>query len=600
LGANALLNKRIMSSLSEWKSVAWRLRCVTAGVPPRSVYGSTRYRTVDELRLGARPLFLAATSGGQKDSPTPVECSVFERHAMHLTQEAIYAARLENTFAEGDESASSSNRSSSAAVRGLFRGALAAARQQGSASASSSSSGAAGGQGEGGAGARSRDAALQGMSLQDLISSVMEDASGRSGDAGGSERSSRFALAAEFSQESTVVIGSGEGNAATDLSGRAPGSGGAEGADSSLDSAAAAGRAAAGGLGGASEEDLLGTEDGAPSVAGGYVSRRQAAASASSAAKKARQELEEREREEELEALRAQLQASAALVEALERQKGDALARQRQMESEVSSLHSAAEEVEREILLKRKTLEMLPSAKENILALQNICAASAKKLMVLAQEWETHRRPLVDRLREVNSHKARRRAQCKQMVEEMKRWRAEMVTMMQDLKDKQERAQVLQEELSKMPKNINRTLYTYRIMDIIASIGKQNKEITKITNDIRDIQKTINSSTSTLQRADAIAEEKIYAAATGATHDNAMVDAYRQLKNLRSKFEDLVGIVNKIGAQDKQSADLETKIDQEQTRVSSNNMDRIKADLDQIKAENAQLVAQIKSVSGGK
>ena len=63
---------------------------------------------------------------------------------------------------------------------------------------------------------------------------------------------------------------------------------------------------------------------------------------------------------------------------------------------------------------------------------------------------------------------------------------------MQDLKDKQERSQVLAEELTKLPRNINRTLYTYRIMDIIASIGKQNKEIEKITQDVREIQKTIS------------------------------------------------------------------------------------------------------------
>lgn len=44
--------------------------------------------------------------------------------------------------------------------------------------------------------------------------------------------------------------------------------------------------------------------------------------------------------------------------------------------------------------------------------------------------------------------------------------------MMQELKDKQEKSQVLLEEVSKLPRNINRTMYTYRIMDIIASIGK--------------------------------------------------------------------------------------------------------------------------------
>ena len=96
-----------------------------------------------------------------------------------------------------------------------------------------------------------------------------------------------------------------------------------------------------------------------------------------------------------------------------------------------------------------------------------------------------------------------------------------------------------------------------------------------------------------MQRADAITEDKIYAAATVA-NDTAMVEAYRQLRNLRARFEDLINVVNKIGALDKQAADLETKIEQETTRVSANNSERIKTDLDQVRNENAQLVAQIK------
>jgi hypothetical protein len=57
-------------------------------------------------------------------------------------------------------------------------------------------------------------------------------------------------------------------------------------------------------------------------------------------------------------------------------------------------------------------------------------------------------------------------------------------------------------------------MYTHRIMDITNQIVKQNRDIDKITADIRDIQKTINLNSSTLQRADAIAEELIFAVRT--------------------------------------------------------------------------------------
>ena len=159
-------------------------------------------------------------------------------------------------------------------------------------------------------------------------------------------------------------------------------------------------------------------------------------------------------------------------------------------------------------------------------------------------------------------------------------------------------------------------------MDITNQIVKQNKDIDKITSDIRDIQKTINLNSNTLQRADAIAEELIFSVSTenkikpihlivenkflqlgfdkqaaNDKNDPVMVDTYRRLKTLRAKFDDLIGTVGKIGQQEKANRDLETKIDQEKSRISSNNVDRIKQDLEAIAKENAQLVAQIKAAS---
>jgi hypothetical protein len=80
-------------------------------------------------------------------------------------------------------------------------------------------------------------------------------------------------------------------------------------------------------------------------------------------------------------------------------------------------------------------------------------------------------------------------------------------------------------------------------------------------------------------------------------NDPVMVDTYRRLKSLRSKFDDLIGTIGKIGQQEKAVRDLETKIDQEQSRVSSNNSERIRQDLEAITKENAALVAQIKAAA---
>ncbi len=58
------------------------------------------------------------------------------------------------------------------------------------------------------------------------------------------------------------------------------------------------------------------------------------------------------------------------------------------------------------------------------------------------------------------------------MIEEIKKYKELMVPMVHDLKEKQDRATMLAEERTKLPKNLNRALYTHRIMDITSSIGK--------------------------------------------------------------------------------------------------------------------------------
>eukprot|EP01035_Chromulina_nebulosa_P020985 gene20985-27194_t len=306
---------------------------------------------------------------------------------------------------------------------------------------------------------------------------------------------------------------------------------------------------------------------------------------------------EENEKLNEIEILKSEIITGSQYVERFDVEISNITSRIRQIENELLSLSNESEIFEKEILIKKKTLEMLPSAVDNINKLQVICGSSASRLLQLAQEWDTHRRNIIGSLRSQKNIRTKRREKCKQMVDEMKKCKEEMQFMVHELKEKQERSQILSEEMSKLPKNINRAIYTHCILDITASLIKQNKEIERITNDIRDIQKSINQCTSTLQRADAVAEELIFSTAHGSVNDSNMVEAYRQLRSLRFYFEELIEIVSKIGQMEKISRDFETKIDQESARVSVNNIERIQTDLKEVQKENNFIIKEIKSLS---
>ena len=76
----------------------------------------------------------------------------------------------------------------------------------------------------------------------------------------------------------------------------------------------------------------------------------------------------------------------------------------------------------------------------------------------VGQEWETHRAPLLNALREQKGAKAARVMKAKGMMDEIRSWRAEMQQMALDVREKEERVGILNDELSKLPKNLNRTL----------------------------------------------------------------------------------------------------------------------------------------------
>jgi len=97
-------------------------------------------------------------------------------------------------------------------------------------------------------------------------------------------------------------------------------------------------------------------------------------------------------------------------------------------------------------------------------------------------------------------------------------------------------------------------------MDIIDRINKQSSTIEKITGDIRNIQKTINTTAATLSRSDAVAEEAIFAAANAPKSDVATVETYRGLTTLRAEFDKLVDCASQLGSTEKQVRDLEIKI----------------------------------------
>jgi hypothetical protein len=571
IGTNSTLSRQIILSLSQWKAIPWKLYFCSHGVPLRNCTKVKQYVVLRNLKNDKIEALHILKTCCSDISPEP---SIFEKHAYELIEDCARDSQFEISFDDFEVSSSGvlktqDNRHiAKSYVKQVLSDALATTNGNDGNEISRLKSVSSLRENQHFNWRESKRNALVNQTFADLVRGISSKSTPReygSNVVGGT----RFMHATAFAHESTCVID--------------------DSSEMELDSESRERKMKY--FNDELDKDLV--------------------------LRKERLVQEEKLRQQEIDALREEVQGVQNDLEVLERQNISLTLKCRQCELELKKLLSESEALESEVLLKRKTLEMLPNAQEHILKLQSVCDKRSSRLIELSQEWEQHKNPILDRIRQYQQAKTLRRNKCRILVEEIRKFREEMLGMAQSMKEKQDKIDMLIEEKEKLPSNINRALYTHRIMDIITSINKQKKEIEKITSNIHEIQKSINSTTSSLQRADALAEEMIYGvssidtlctdshrtllkAANGINGDKAMVDAYRRLRNLRKSADDLLAAIERTGQQEKLIRDLETKIDQETSRLTSNNIERIAGDLNEIRSENAKLVDRLKTLKLGK
>ncbi|XP_015596825.1 coiled-coil domain-containing protein 22 homolog [Cephus cinctus] len=242
--------------------------------------------------------------------------------------------------------------------------------------------------------------------------------------------------------------------------------------------------------------------------------------------------------------------------------------------------------------IKARTYDLLPDGEENIKKLEAAIEAGANKLIHLANQWERHRGPLIEKYRDERAKYSSKASASQKKVDELKILRDREQELLEELRNKDQQYAQLMADVQKLPKEINRSAYTQRILEIINNVRKQRDEIDKVLADTRKIQKEINTLTGRLERSFTVVDELIF---RDARSNEASRKAYKLLATLHSDCSELVDLVEETGATIREIRDLEEQIDSESTKNVGANLERITADLKQMKQETAILTAQLQN-----
>ncbi|XP_011873797.1 PREDICTED: coiled-coil domain-containing protein 22 homolog isoform X3 [Vollenhovia emeryi] len=242
--------------------------------------------------------------------------------------------------------------------------------------------------------------------------------------------------------------------------------------------------------------------------------------------------------------------------------------------------------------IKAKAYEMLQDGPENIKKLESAIEASTSKLINLANQWEKHRVPLIMKYRQEREKHSTKANASQKKLDEIRLLKEKEKELQEECRNKDQQYSQLVAEVQKLPKEVNRSAYTQRILEIINNVRKQRDEISKVLADTREIQKEINTLTGRLERSFTVVDELIF---RDARTNEASRKAYKLLATLHSDCNELVSLVEETGATIREIRDLEEQIDSESAKNVGANLERITADLKQMKQETAALTAQLQS-----
>ncbi|XP_043936060.1 coiled-coil domain-containing protein 22 [Protopterus annectens] len=320
------------------------------------------------------------------------------------------------------------------------------------------------------------------------------------------------------------------------------------------------------------------------------VSQMQTAAENLPSTKKSEQDMQAQQ-QEEVTSLHQQLDQLTVKIQQLGVEMKSLTLNLSQIEDEMKQKELTASEKEDSIKVKKRTVDLLPDAENNLTKLQAVVESSAQRVVNLASQWEKHRVPLIEEYRKLKELKEDQELKSSHQLSQIKELHEKIKQAAEDSKRKDGLYKQLLSEYEGLPKDVSRSAYTQRILEIVGNIKKQKEEITKILSDTRSLQKEINHLTGKLDRTFAVTDELVF---KDAKRDEAVRKAYKYLAALHENCTQLIQTIEDTGTIMREIRDLEEQIETENGKKTLSNLEKILDDYKAIKQENLVLVAKIR------
>uniref|UniRef100_A0A8C7MZZ1 Coiled-coil domain-containing protein 22 n=1 Tax=Oncorhynchus kisutch TaxID=8019 RepID=A0A8C7MZZ1_ONCKI len=315
-----------------------------------------------------------------------------------------------------------------------------------------------------------------------------------------------------------------------------------------------------------------------------------AAASSLPSSHQSEEELQARQ-QEELVSLQRQLQQLSLSLEEVGGDMRQLTVSIVQVSDELKQKELSKAEKEDTVRVKKQTIDLMPDAENNLAKLQALVEGSAKRVVNLAAQWEKRRAPLIDEHRRLKELCSNQEIESSRKLSEIKELHNKIHQSAEESKKKEALYKQLITEFENLPKDVSRSAYTARILEIVGNIRKQKEDITKILSDTKELQKEINNLTGKLDRTFAVTDELVF---KDAKKDESVRKSYKYLAALHENCTQLIQTIEDTGTIMREIRDLEEQIETENGKKTVSNLEKILEDYKAIRQENSSLAAKIR------
>ena len=297
-------------------------------------------------------------------------------------------------------------------------------------------------------------------------------------------------------------------------------------------------------------------------------------------------EEEKKAKNEEINELNAKLLNITNSIDSIKKSYRDNAELKNQLQETLNQLSEENTELLKEIEDQMNALEQMKKLQKNEMVEKEVVEEVEKlekKYQDMLKDWADYSSQAKNQIQELKSSIDEKKKEYKYKFDQINALKKEIEEIANKIAMKQEIAQFLKDEYSKITVNINRNTFVNKISDLTKNIMKERKAVSQYIEDLKKTDKTIETYNATIKTVDNELEDLLY---KDAKSNNKLKDVYSAYMKLREGYNNCQKNIIEVANQKHKLDELTNQVDDYKEKIKNYDIKQLNEQIEKLKKAN--------------